>query len=72
MVWARHSLTDIREKLGCRSLKAIVHQAYEHSSRGGSTVVHLFRYQHSVCYPFGKGILEYGIQSQTQVRRITG
>lgn len=30
MVWARHSLTDIREELECRSLKAIVHQAYEH------------------------------------------
>lgn len=30
MVWTRHSLTDIREKLECRNLKAVVHQAYEH------------------------------------------
>lgn len=41
MVWARPSLTDRREKLECRSLKAIAHQGYGHmlaAPPGGSAV----------------------------------
>lgn len=77
MVWARPSLTHIREKLECRSLKAIAHQGYGHMlavphRRLSCLLSASFATDTMWVAPFGKGILEYGIQRRTPARRITG